>query len=165
MPEIHQTRLPGVGLRHEFCCRSGPTLAVISHRTGTKELVVYSEEDPDTVAWTILLEPEEATALAEILGGSRVIDHLEELEERIAGLVVDWFPIEASSTLAHHSIAEREIRRKTGVSIVAVVREGRAIPAPSPEFVLEPGDTAVLVGTPEGLEAFVELAGVKISDR
>jgi K+/H+ antiporter YhaU regulatory subunit KhtT len=38
-----------------------------------------------------------------------------------------------------------------------VLRRGKAYPSPEPGFVLRAGDTAVVVGSGEGIEAFVEL--------
>ncbi len=55
-----------------------------------------------------------------------------------------------------HTIGETELRRRTGVTVIAVVREDETLPAPGPEFALEPGDTAVVVGTPEGIRAAVQ---------
>jgi K+/H+ antiporter YhaU regulatory subunit KhtT len=40
---------------------------------------------------------------------------------------------------------------------VAVVREGETIPSPPPDLILQQGDTAVAVGTPEGIRAMHEL--------
>jgi TrkA domain protein len=40
---------------------------------------------------------------------------------------------------------------------VAVVRGTETVPAPGPDFVLESGDTAVVVGTPEGIERLASL--------
>jgi TrkA-C domain len=44
-----------------------------------------------------------------------------------------------------------------GVSIVAVVRGQTALPAPTPSFGFQPGDTAVVVGTPAGVRALARL--------
>jgi TrkA domain protein len=45
------------------------------------------------------------------------------------------------------------------VSIVAVLRGDGAIPAPTPDAVLEPGDTLVVVGTAEGIKELTKLLG------
>ena len=55
------------------------------------------------------------------------------------------------------SIADGEYRKRTGASIVAVLRAGQSIPAPEPEFILQPGDTVVAVGTREGVGALASL--------
>jgi TrkA domain protein len=43
-------------------------------------------------------------------------------------------------------------RTRTGVSIVAVLRERNVIPSPGPGFVFEAGDVLVVVGTRTGLD-------------
>ena len=49
------------------------------------------------------------------------------------------------------------MRTRTGVSIVALLRNGTAIPAPEPAQRIEGGDTLVVVGTPRGIELAVEI--------
>src|ERR687891_126926 len=50
------------------------------------------------------------------------------------------------------SLDDEDARTLTGVSVVAVLRDEQAIPAPGPEQRLEAGDTLVVVGTPRGIE-------------
>jgi TrkA domain protein len=37
------------------------------------------------------------------------------------------------------------------------VRDGETTPSPTPDFMLRPGDTVVVVGTPQGIEKASEL--------
>ncbi|HEY3239595.1 MAG TPA: cation:proton antiporter regulatory subunit [Acidimicrobiia bacterium] len=165
MPEIRQTPLPGVGLRHEFTTRSGQQVGVVSHRTGRRDLVIYAADDPDAVRAGVALTAEESANLAELLGGTQLTASLTDLQHSIEGLALDWVPVPAGSPFAGRSIAAAGVRSTTGVSIVAVLRPGtgggqapaHAFPAPRPDFVLQAGDTVVVVGTPEGIEALVEL--------
>lgn len=157
MPEIHETRLPGVGLRHEFQTRSGERIGVVSHRTGRRDVVVYAADDPDACRASIALTSEESAALAELLGGSPIITRLIELQQKVEGLAIDWVPVPPGSPFAGRTIAAAGVRSVTGVSIVAVLRQGTAFPAPRPDFILQPGDTTIVVGTSEGIEALVEL--------
>ena len=48
-------------------------------------------------------------------------------------------------------------RTRTGVSVVAVIRGEQGFPAPGPDFVLEPKDTLVVVGTAEGINGATEI--------
>jgi TrkA domain protein len=66
-------------------------------------------------------------------------------------------PIPPGSPYAGRTIGTAGVRSITGVSIVAVVRHDTAFPSPGPDFRLEAGDTALVVGTPDGVEALVEL--------
>ena len=45
----------------------------------------------------------------------------------------------------------------TGVFVVAVARDGETLPTPMADFRLAAGDTAVVVGTPEGIASAFEL--------
>lgn len=157
MPEIRETNLPGVGLRHDFETRSGERIGVVSHRTGRRELLLYAAGDPDACRESVALTAEESAALAELLGGSQVTAHLSELQQQVEGLTIDWVPVPEGSSFAGRTIASAGVRTVTGVSIVAVLRQGNAFPAPRPDFTLQAGDTAVVVGTPEGITALVEM--------
>ncbi|MDQ3947002.1 MAG: potassium transporter TrkA [Actinomycetota bacterium] len=166
MPEIRQTSLPGVGVRHELTTRSGQRVGVVSHRTGRRDLLLYAAADPDAAAASVALTADESATLAEVLGGTQLTASLADLQHIIEGLALDWVPVPPGSPFAGRSIAAAGVRSTTGVSIVAVLRPGttggakgpaHAFPAPRPDFVLRAGDTVVVVGTPEGIEALVEL--------
>ena len=157
MPEIEETTLPGVGLRHEFTTRAGEHIGVVSHRTGRRDLLLYAPGDRDACRADIALTVEESSALAELLGGSRVTARLGELQQAVEGLAIDWVPVPSGSPFAGRTIGAAGVRSVTGVSIVAILRAGTAVPAPPPDFVLREGDVTVVVGTSEGIEAFVEL--------
>jgi TrkA domain protein len=157
--EITETALPGVGLRHDFTTRAGRQLGVVTHRTGRRDLLVYDRVDPDRCQEVIQLTDEEADALADLLGGDRLVSHLAKLQQQIEGLVIDWLEIRPGSPYAGRTIADTQARSRTGVSIVAIVRGERAIPAPTPDQRLEPGDTLVVVGTAEGVKKLAELLG------
>jgi TrkA domain protein len=156
--DIHETALPGVGLRHDFTTRAGRQLGVITHRTGRRDLLVYDRDDPDACQEVVQLTGEEAEALGELLGGDRVVEHINDLQ-RIEGLAIDWLAIRPGSPYADRTIADTQARSRTGVSVVAVLRNSRAIPAPTPDVRLEAGDTLVVVGTTEGISALTDLLG------
>jgi TrkA domain protein len=74
---IQETLLPGVGVRHDFTTTAGTRIAMITFRSGERELVIYDEQDPDESGTTLRLSEDDARALADLLGGSQVIEHLE----------------------------------------------------------------------------------------
>lgn len=57
-----------------------------------------------------------------------------------------WY-VRRGSHAAGRSIAELNLRKQTGVSIIAIVREGHALANPGPETRLMEGDVLVLVGS------------------
>ncbi|MCX7619738.1 MAG: hypothetical protein N2037_02700 [Acidimicrobiales bacterium] len=158
MPEIDETRLPGIGSRFDFATRAGCRLGVMVRHTGRRDLLIYDKHDPDSVLAEVPLNPEEAQALADLLAVTSVTDRIAELTEVIHGLALDWVPIPDSFTPC--TIGETEMRRRTGSSIIAILRPSGPVPAPGPEDRLEPGDTVVLVGTPTGLKAAADLLGI-----
>jgi TrkA domain protein len=157
--EIQETALPGVGLRQEFTTSAGRQLGMVSHRSGRRDLLLYDPDDPDACQEVIRLTPEEADALADLLGAARLTGRLAELRQPLAGLAISWLTIRDGSPYARGTIADTQARSRTGVSIVAMVREQTAFPAPTPDFGFQPGDTAVVIGTPEGLKALAGLLG------
>lgn len=157
--DIQETALPGVGLRHEFTPRAGRHLGVVSYRTGRRDLLLYDPDDPDTCQEVIRLTREEADALADLLGAARLTGHLAELQQQIEGLAISWLTIGERSPYAGGTIADTQARSRTGVSIVAIVRGDGAIPAPTPDVQLEPGDTLVVVGTAQGIKELAKLLG------
>jgi TrkA domain protein len=157
--EINETPLPGVGLRYDFTTRSGRQIGVISHRSGRRDLVVYDRDDPDTCQEVLRLSEEEAEGLAETLGGFRIAGSLAALQQQVEGVGIDWLEIGAGSSFDRRTIADTQARTRTGVSIVAVLREGSTIPSPRPDFAFQAGDNVVVVGTPAGIRALTELLG------
>jgi TrkA domain protein len=155
MPEIRETKLPGVGLEFDFTSESGDHVGVISRHSGRREVVVYAEDDPDAVACRLELTAAEGAAVAELLGGTRVTAQLAELSAEIEGLFIDWVPL--GPTFTPVSIAETAMRTATGSSVIAIIRDGIAVPAPGPDDVLNGGDTVVLVGTKDGIAAAGDL--------
>ena len=157
MTTVRETPIPGLGIRYELDLESGRRIGVVAHRSGRRELVLYSQRDPDAVEAEMSLTPEECKVVADLLGGTRLLESLGHLQQRVEGLAIDWVPIPATSPFARRTIGDAEVRTRTGVSIVAVIRGDEAFPAPGPDFVLEADDTVVVVGTPEGIAAATAL--------
>lgn len=160
MSEIHEVKLPGVGVRYEFETAERNRIGVISHRTGLREIYVSRRDDPDEFNRVLGLSPDDARTLAELLGATRVAQQLAELQQRIEGLVIDWLPVREDSAYSGQTIGRAQIRSRTGVSVVAIVRGEEAVPAPGPDERLESGDYLVVVGTARGVEKVVELLRV-----
>ena len=159
MPEVTETQLPGVGVRHDFTTAGGERVGVLSHRGGRRELVIYRRNDPDACLAALHLSPEDTRTLAELLGATQVSEVLAAVQHRLEGVAIDWVKIPDGSPFAGSTIRRGEFRTRTGVSIVAVIRVDSTIPAPGPDFAFEPGDVAVAVGTPDGLSQLRELLG------
>ena len=158
---MQETKLPGVGVRHDFETASGRRIGVIVHHGGHRELLVYDDRDPDVCRETLRIDEHEAHTLAEMLGAAQVQQSVESIKQSVEGVTIDWVPINGASEFAGRTIGETALRRRTGVTIIALVRAGRTIPAPGPEEELRAGDTAVVVGPPDGIAlAFTKLRDV-----
>lgn len=157
MTRVQETALPGVGVRYEFNTDDGRRIGVVHHRSGRRELFVCAPQDPDLAIMNLNLSDEDSYTLSEALGGSHVIENLTHLQQQVEGLAIDWLTVEERSPYATTTIGDARIRTRTGVSVVAVIRRDQATPAPGPDHVLQPGDTLVVVGTPEGIEQTQEI--------
>ncbi|HBB31452.1 MAG TPA: sodium:calcium exchanger [Cyanobacteria bacterium UBA8803] len=70
-----------------------------------------------------------------------------------------WYPIPENSPLTGMTLEQANIRRLTGVSLVAIRRaEGEEINYPDAQATLREGDRVLAVGEPDELAAFNELA-------
>jgi TrkA domain protein len=154
---VNEIPLPGIGVRYEFVTEDGARVGVVHHRSGLRQLVLFERADPDTSHDLLRLGAEDSRTLAELLGVSQVSKDLAELEQDVEGLVVDRLPLGPGSPFDGRTIGDTGARTRTGVSIVAVLRNGSAYPAPGPGFVLRGGDTMVVVGTPRGVEELAVL--------
>jgi CPA2 family monovalent cation:H+ antiporter-2 len=65
---------------------------------------------------------------------------------------LDTVEVEEGSPAVGENPWSLELRRETGATVIAVVRDGKALYQPDPEFRFKAGDTVVLVGSREALE-------------
>lgn len=158
MTDVEETKLPGVGVRHDFATSSGQRVGVILHRAGDRELLIYDVDDPDACREAIRLTEADAQTLGELLGLATVKERVgQALRQSIEGLAIDWVTVRASSAYAGQTIGATQLRRRTGVTVVAVIRGDQTYPSPDPEFALQPHDTAVVIGTGEGIAEAIGL--------
>ncbi len=157
MTDVNETKLPGVGTLHDFQCQSGDRIGVISHHGDRREVVFYDSSDPDRVVESAAMTADEARILSDLLGGTTVTEHVDHAGPDIEGLAIDWIPIAATSSFVGRTVGDTELRTRTGVSIIAIVRGGQPIASPGPDAELQPEDTAVVVGSADGIEAASQL--------
>lgn len=83
-------------------------------------------------------------------------DEHRTLHEMIAayeGIEIFWVSLEHDSPLAGQSLAEANIRSRTGASVVALIRNGKLTANPKSVTVFEIGDRVGIIGEPEQIEA------------
>ena len=127
---MDETDLPGLGRRKDFMTASGRRIGVVEYREGQTELIVSTWDDPDTCQASIPLTADEAAALGNLLGGQRLAMQLSEAHREVPGIVTRQFSISAGSPFHNQPMGKAAIRTRSGVSIVAIMREGEVVPSP-----------------------------------
>lgn len=84
---------------------------------------------------------------------------LERLSVLLGAGTTELFLVEPGSAFEGREIRETELRKKTGATVIAVVRNGESTISPPPEFRIQKGDVLVLVGSHEALERSFERLG------
>ncbi|NLG64709.1 MAG: cation:proton antiporter regulatory subunit [Actinobacteria bacterium] len=157
MLQIRETKLPGVGIRLEFTARNGGRVGVIIHRSGRRDVIVCSPHDPDVCQDVLHLDEEEVHALIEALGVSHVTEEAARLQLALGGLAIDWVEVAEGSECAGRTLHEVEHLEDFAASVVAVIRDAQTIASPPSAFAIKAGDTAVLVGTRQGVDGLSAL--------
>jgi CPA2 family monovalent cation:H+ antiporter-2 len=78
---------------------------------------------------------------------------MRDVQALLAATLTETVLIEPGSPAAGVSIRDLRLRSETGVSIIALVRDGEPHVNPDPGLALEPGDVVVLLGSHAELEA------------
>ena len=145
--ELRETRLPGVGTKFGFETAHGARVAVIQHVDGTRELYVFERPDDDEPRAVLQLEDEESRQLGAVLGGAYERPKIvEELEMALGELAIEWVPVPDNSPAIGHTLAECAFRARTGITIIAILREPEPVTGAQPSDVVQRGDTFVTVG-------------------
>lgn len=80
-----------------------------------------------------------------------------ELMDALEAGTTDLFRLAADSTAVGKTLRELDVRRHTGATIIAVVRDETPIPSPASDLALAAGDTLVLVGSHQQVDSAMEL--------
>ncbi|MCI4458263.1 MAG: cation:proton antiporter regulatory subunit [Thermocrinis sp.] len=155
---IRETDLPGIGKKYVVLLKNGKELVIIIYNTGRREIYLMEGEDPSCF---IELTDEEARELGFLVTGATYQSvATEKMEIILQQVVMEWVKVHQNSNFINKTIAELEIRKKTGVSIIAIERGGQVIPSPDPyKEHIRAGDTLIAVGTRQQMKAFLDLCG------
>jgi TrkA domain protein len=145
--ELKETRLPGVGTKFTFKTDHGARVAVIQHVDGMRELYVFARADDDEPTAVLQLEDDEARQLGAVLGGAYERPKIvEELEMALGELAIEWVPVPPGSAAIGKTLADCGFRARTGITIIAILREPEPVTGAQPTDVIQEGDTLVTVG-------------------
>ena len=164
MGTIKEAELPGLGKKFVVQLDSGERLGIVIYDEGHRELFCFppGEEEPSC---SVTLTDQEARQVGAIVGGAAYQPKLlEKLEMAIADLHIEWLKVAANSPLVGTSIGELALRKRYGITVIAVIesagggRKRTAAINPGPNFVFGAGQTVVVAGRRDALEQFEKMA-------
>src|SRR6187200_1583824 len=133
--ELKETRLPGVGVKWVMTPASGSRVTVIQHNDGEREVYVHRRAR------------DEARQLGALLGGAYERPKIvEELEMALGEFQIEWIKVPNGSWVNGRTLADCAFRKRTGVTVIAILRESDSIAGTQPEDIILEGDTIVVVG-------------------
>ena len=145
--ELRETRLPGVGTKFTFTTDHGSRVAVIQHLDGSRELYVFRHSGDEEPTAVLQLEDDESRQLGAILGGAYERPKIvEELEMALGEFQIEWIRVPNDSWVNGRTLADCGFRKRTGVTVIAILRESESIAGAQPDDVILDGDTLVVVG-------------------
>jgi len=145
--ELIETRLPGIGVKYGFRMSEGGRLAVVLHNDGMREIYVFRQEADDEPSEVIRLDDDEARQLGAVIGGAYERPKIvEDLEMALGELTIEWVPVPDDSPLIGKTLAECGFRAKTGITVIAMLRDPEPVAGAQPSDIVQQGDTLVTVG-------------------
>lgn len=149
---VEEAVLPGVGRKYTITVQSGDRIVIVVHHSGKREVQYFEAGEEDEPTMALDLTDEEARELGAILAG--VLFHPEavgDTQSKLGQKVIEWIKVLPGSKLVGKRVGELAL--PPGAHLLAVDRPGAPlIPHPSPDTLLETGDTLVVAGSREAVE-------------
>lgn len=157
MSIVRETDLIGIGKKYQIETDAGDHMVVVIHDDGRRELYRYDEEVNESRC-VMTLSDEESRQLAGIIGGlSYKPKALETIEVALDDLIIEWIKVEPTDQSTNKTIGELEVRKKTGASIIAAIRDGESTINPGPDFIITPNLTLVVAGKRNHIKLLKEI--------
>ncbi|MFH1915010.1 MAG: TrkA C-terminal domain-containing protein [Pseudomonadota bacterium] len=155
--DVKTTDLPGIGKKYSMTTVGGKHIVILLHLTGNREIYYFDDPDDDPLA-TVKFSDEEARKLGAILLG---VDYQPVADDRMDLLLrsvrIEWIKVGAASQLTGKTIAESQIRKMTGSTIIGIDRGGAIIGSPDITEVITEGDVLMAIGSREQVKALEDL--------
>lgn len=155
---VYESDLPGVGKKFEVELGNEERLVVVTHNTGKREVFLKAHEHADSEK-LFELPDRLARTVGTILEGAYFQPvRTDRVETMLADeTFLEWYTVQAGAELAGQTLAEAQVRQRTGVSIVAIQRDDTLVPSPTPDSAIEVGDTLVVIGDRDDVRQFESL--------
>src|SRR5215510_9345319 len=145
--DLQETRLPGIGTKFTLRLDGGSRIAVIQHNDGRRDVYWFRRAGDDEPTAVMSLDDDEARQLGAVLGGAYERPKIvEDLEMALGELTIEWVGVPDDSPTIGKTLAECGFRAKTGITVIAILREPESVSGAQPDDVVERGDTLVTVG-------------------
>lgn len=157
MSIVRESDLIGIGKKYQIETEAGDHMVVVIHDDGRRELYRYDQEESESKC-VMTLSDEESRQVAGIIGGlSYKPKALETIELALDDLSIEWIKVSKDSPSIGKSIGELEVRKRTGASIIAAIREGDSIINPGPDYVMNADTTMVVAGKRNHIKVIKEI--------
>lgn len=80
--------------------------------------------------------------------------HLKNAEDQFD---IQWFRLHEASPISEKTLGQSEVRKKTGASVVGIVRKGSLVSNPETDFILMPDDLIAVIGDENQRKSFCEM--------
>jgi len=151
-----ETDLPVIGKKITFMTHANDKATLIVHHDGKREFYIM-DKDGEPQAQISMLD-EEARRIGSFISGiTYKPKSIEDLELKLEGIEIEWFTLDSNSPIVGMKMGGLGVRKRTQVSIIAVINEDGFTPNPSSEYIFNAGDICVVIGDPENFKFFDEL--------
>jgi len=163
MVEIVETDLPGVGKRIALeKLAYGGKFVIVVHNDGRREIYYFRKaEDEKPIIFS--LSDEEARKAGSVLSGAYFTPALvQAIAQTLTPKVsVEWVRVPLKSSVSGKTLGELNLRKRLGVSAIAIVSGEKTIPNPSASFRLKDDDLLIVLGSAKGMERLRKLLSTK----
>lgn len=151
---VTETDLPGVGKKHEIDLGNGESLIVLTHNSGRREVYKRPEEGADSEL-IFELTDQLARTVGTILEGAHFqpIEHDTQETMLPGGMMIEWFNLGDDEPIVGETLESADVGARTGVSVITIQRDDEVITSPEPNTRIESGDTLIVVGDHDAVDA------------
>jgi TrkA domain protein len=163
MVEIVETDLPGVGKRIALeKLAYGGKFVIVVHNDGRREIYYFRKaEDEKPIVFS--LSDEEARKAGSVLSGAYFTPALvQAIAQTLTPKVsVEWLRVPLQSSASGKTLGELNLRKRLGVSAIAIVSGEKTVPNPSASFRLKDDDLLIVLGSAKGMERLKKLLSTR----